>query len=81
MRGIEALEAEAGVSMDSADQMEEDEDDEIDDEIDPDDEDEELAMRQPPVHDVHVSSEAVPAPGISGRDRVPDPSRSVCSNA
>ncbi|KAL3152604.1 hypothetical protein ABBQ32_001622 [Trebouxia sp. C0010 RCD-2024] len=75
MRGIEALEAEAGVSMDSADQMEEDEDDEIDDEIDPDDEDEELAMRQPPVHDVHVSSEAVPAPGISGRDRVPDPSR------
>ena len=72
---MEALEAATGVSMGSADQMEEDDEDEIDDEIDPDDEDEDLAMQQPPVHDVHVSSEAVPAAGTSGRDRVPDPSR------
>lgn len=77
LRGVEALEAATGVSRGSADQMEEDEDDEIDDEIDPDDEDEELAMQQPPVHDVHVSSEAVVAAGTSGRDRVPDPSRLV----
>lgn len=75
LRGMEALEAATGVSLGSADQMEEDDEDEIDDEIDPDDEDEELAMQQPPVHDVHVSSEAVPAAGTSGRDRVPDPSR------
>lgn len=78
LRGVEALEAATGVSRGSAaDQMEEDEEDEIDDEIDPDDEDEELAMQQPPVHDVHVSSEAVVAAGTSGRDRVPDPSRLV----
>ena len=77
LRGVEALAAAAGVSMGSADQMEEDDEDEIDDEIDPDDEDEELAMQQPPVHDMHVSSEAVSAAGTSGRDRVPDPSRSV----
>lgn len=77
LRGVEALEAATGVSLGSADQMEEDDEDEIDDEIDPDDEDEELAMQQPPVHDVHVSSEAAPAAGTSGRDRVPDPSRLV----
>lgn len=77
LRGVEALEAATGVSRGSADQMEEDEEDEIDDEIDPDDEDEELAMQQPPVHDVHVSSEAVVAAGTSGQDRVPDPSRLV----
>ena len=77
LRGVEALEAATGVSMGSADQMEEDDEDEIDDEIDPDDEDEELAMQQPPVHDMHVSSEAAPAAGTSGRDRVPEPARSV----
>ena len=80
LRGVEALEAATGVSMGSADHMEEDEEDEIDDEIDPDDEDEELAMQQPPVHDVHVSSEAAPAAGTSGRDRVPDPARLVNPN-
>lgn len=77
LQGIEALETAAGVSMGSAEQMEEDEDDEVDDEIDPEDEDEELAMQQPPVHDMHVSSEAALVAGTSTRDRVPDPSRSA----
>ena len=81
LQGVEALEAATGVSMSSADQMEEDEEDEIDDEIDPDDEDEGLAIQQPPVHDMHLSSEAAPAAGISGRGPVPDPARSaqLCS--
>ena len=67
LRVVKALEAATGVSMCSAVKMEEDNEDEIDDEIDPDDEDEELATQQPPVHDMHVSSEAVPAAGTSGR--------------
>ncbi len=73
--GAEALETALGGSMDSADQMDEDDEDEIDDEIDPDDEEEELAMRQPAVHDVHVGTEPASAAGGSGRDRVPSPTR------
>lgn len=73
----EALEAAVGATMDSADQMDEDDDEEIDDEIDPDDEEEELAMQQPTVHDVHVSTEPAAPGGVSGRERVPSPSRCV----
>ncbi len=81
-RSVEALQAavagsmEPG-SMDSADQMEEDEDEEIDDELDPDDDEEELESRQPTVHDVHVGGEPAPTAGVSGRDTLPNPSRSV----
>ncbi|KAL0023887.1 hypothetical protein WJX79_004926 [Trebouxia sp. C0005] len=81
-RSVEALQAAVAGSMDpgsvdSADQMEEDE--EIDDEIDPDDDEEELALRQPTVHDVHVGGESAPTAGVSGRDTLPNPSRSGLS--
>ena len=72
-RRVEALQAAVAGSMDSADQMEEDDDEEINDEIDPDDEEEELALRQPTVHDVHVGTEAAPAAAVSGRDTLPNP--------
>jgi hypothetical protein len=79
-RSVEALQAAVAGSMnvgsmDSADQMEEDE--EIDDEIDPDDEEEELASRQPTVHDVHVGGESALTAGVSGRDTLPNAPRSV----
>ena len=73
LQGIEALEAATGVSLGSADPMEED--DELDDEIDHDEDEEELTMQQPPVHDVHVSTEAVPIAATSGRAQPPEPSR------
>lgn len=76
----EALEAAVGATMDSADQMDEDDDEEIDDEIDPDDEEEELAMQQPTVHDVHVSTEPAAPGGVSGRERVPSPSRAAATS-
>lgn len=76
-RSVEALQAAVAGSMDSADQMEEDEDEEIDDELDPDDDEEELESRQPTVHDVHVGGEPAPTAGVSGRDTLPNPSRSV----
>ena len=63
--------------MDSVDHMEEQDDDDIDDEIDPEDDEEELAMQQPAVHDVHVSTETAPAAGTSGRDTAPSSTRSV----
>ena len=76
-RRVEALQAAVAGSLDSADQMEEDDDEEINDEIDPDDEEEELALRQPTVHDVHVGTEAAPAAAVSGRDALPNPARLV----
>ncbi|KAL0044182.1 hypothetical protein WJX82_003026 [Trebouxia sp. C0006] len=81
-RSVEALQAAVAGSMnpgsmDSADQMEEDE--EIDDEIDPEDEEEELASRQPTVHDVHVGGESALTAGVSGRDTLPNAPRSGLS--
>lgn len=70
----EAAAAAVGSSMDSAEQSLEDQgeeyDEEMDEGMDPDDEDEEeLAMQQPAVHDVHVSTEAAEPAGTSGPDR------------
>ena len=70
----EAAAAAVGSSMDSAEQslgdQGEEYDEEMDEGMDPDDEDEEeLAMQQPAVHDVHVSTEAAEPAGTSGRDR------------
>ena len=44
------------------------------------DDEEELAMQQPAVHDVHVSTETGPAAGTSGRDAAPSATRFVCES-
>lgn len=83
LRRLEAAAAAAiGSSFDSADQglgdqmMDDDDDESMEDGIDPDEEDdEELAMQQPTVHDVHVSTEPAEPAAASGRQRAAVPAR------
>ena len=77
LSSLEAAAAAAiGSSLDSGEQGLEDDDEDMDDEMEHDDEDEEeLAMRQPTVHDVHVSTEPADPAGASGRQRTSAPAR------